>query len=953
MDYLVSEMVNKCSAYGCRSGYRNEPVQQHGEKITFHAYPLKNEELCQKWIKANPRMDFVPTKYSRVCSLHFVSSDFVDQRTDTNASRRKQQSLMSEKPLRQHLKPDAVPSIFQNAPGYLSKPPVSRRPTERATTASRREHQESLLLELEESFIAEDDISSLSLEEIEHKLGTETIPDGYLWKVIDQSLIIYQLEIKDFVATISASLLIKSDLNIVACLNDKIIPTDQYEDLVKGPIREMSQLLNMLARIKNWNSDASQRPLDLSLKLAVGCLKDGLEVLDHRHEKHRKISFLIEQVELISVNKYARHYTPQLMILSYMVLAASAAAFKILTDEKVLSLPSTSTLRKVTRRLDANKGLDNSAYLKLRISKMNEFERAMVLIIDEIYVAKRVEYSAGGVQGLTADGAVASTLLCFMIKSLCSKYKDLVALYPMSTLTAVKLHECYNDVMSLLRKVSVNVVAISVDNATTNRKFFVDCLCNGNLQTHIIDPVTGQPIFLLFDPVHDIKNLYNNFQSRKIFECPTLDRNLPNGCVANFKDIVDLHGLEASMSLRKAHRLSPAVLEPKSIEKTSVKLAVAVFSESTRDALRFYADNEGKTSWSGTAEFLSLVIKLWNVMNVKTRTKGKHKREISMDPVRSSADWKLQFLREFADFLKRWEESKKRGLSRETFLALKQTCLALADCASFLLDRLGFKYVLLGHLQSDAIESRFGWLRQLSGANYFISVRQVMENDKKIRALSLLKFSSLSLAEIDDVIQSEASKSTSDDVLADSLVPSLSEQDLPKASDANIIFYVSGAISRSVVRCTKCEDCREALIDHEQLEPPELDDSLNYSSSTFLDSINRGGLSKPTEYSFMLAVNCWRVFEKIKSSTTFLGVSNQRALFCKVVDRVTANESELLVSDNYCTKGHNLKHMLVQRFFNCVAKNLAKDITNKANEHAEPSKAKKRKISKLTSSITA
>ena len=89
-----------------------------------------------------------------------------------------------------------------------------------------------------------------------------------------------------------------------------------------------------------------------------------------------------------------------------------------------------------------------------------------------------------------------------------------------------------------------------------------------------------------------------------------------------------------------------------------------------------------------------------------------------MDPVRSSQDWKLDFLRETEDFLICRENSKLAVLTRETFLALRHTCLALADCAAFLLDRLGFNFVLLGRLQSDVIESRFGWLRQLPGANY-------------------------------------------------------------------------------------------------------------------------------------------------------------------------------------------------------------------------------------------
>ena len=79
----------------------------------------------------------------------------------------------------------------------------------------------------------------------------------------------------------------------------------------------------------------------------------------------------------------------------------------------------------------------------------------------------------------------------------------------MSSLTAVKQNDCYKEVMLTLQKsVSLNVVAISVDNASINRKFYTEYLCDGALKTHVIDFVTGQPIFLIFDPVHDIKNVY-------------------------------------------------------------------------------------------------------------------------------------------------------------------------------------------------------------------------------------------------------------------------------------------------------------------------------------------------------------------------------------------------------------------------------------------------------------
>jgi len=40
----------------------------------------------------------------------------------------------------------------------------------------------------------------------------------------------------------------------------------------------------------------------------------------------------------------------------------------------ILCLPSANTLQKVSRRLSATDGLDNSNYLRLRVSKLDEYE---------------------------------------------------------------------------------------------------------------------------------------------------------------------------------------------------------------------------------------------------------------------------------------------------------------------------------------------------------------------------------------------------------------------------------------------------------------------------------------------------------------------------------------------------------------------------------------------------
>ena len=147
------------------------------------------------------------------------------------------------------------------------------------------------------------------------------------------------------------------------------------------------------------------------LIMAIQLLKESLEQLDEDGEQHRRLQFLIEQLRLTTKTKYSRVYSPQLLVMSYRLHAASAAAYNVLMNEHILCIPSTTTLKKVTRHLNGNNGLDNKSYLKLRISKLNQFDRNVLMMIDEIYIAKRVEYARGEIQGLTADGDVASTLL--------------------------------------------------------------------------------------------------------------------------------------------------------------------------------------------------------------------------------------------------------------------------------------------------------------------------------------------------------------------------------------------------------------------------------------------------------------------------------------------------------------------------------------------------------------
>ena len=62
----------------------------------------------------------------------------------------------------------------------------------------------------------------------------------------------------------------------------------------------------------------------------------------------------------------------------------------------------------------------------------------------KIYPSKSVEYNAGKIWGLALGNGVATTMLRFMIKSFCGRYKDIAAMYPIHGLNSDEILKCHN-----------------------------------------------------------------------------------------------------------------------------------------------------------------------------------------------------------------------------------------------------------------------------------------------------------------------------------------------------------------------------------------------------------------------------------------------------------------------------------------------------------------------------
>ena len=107
-----------------------------------------------------------------------------------------------------------------------------------------------------------DDVSLCTLSQLSHRLQSETaVPDSYNILLDDNHLVIYRLRTENGLSRDITSVTVNSGLTVVASVDGVIVPTSVLTDLVKGPIERISQLINLMARIKAHGEDSRSRSL--------------------------------------------------------------------------------------------------------------------------------------------------------------------------------------------------------------------------------------------------------------------------------------------------------------------------------------------------------------------------------------------------------------------------------------------------------------------------------------------------------------------------------------------------------------------------------------------------------------------------------------------------------------------------------------------------------------------
>ncbi|XP_037518749.2 uncharacterized protein LOC119395817 [Rhipicephalus sanguineus] len=574
-----------------------------------------------------------------------------------------------------------------------------------------------------------------------------------------------------------------------------------------------------------------------------------------------------------------------------------------------LKMPHPDTIRRLCSSCDINPVKEQQetsflSYAKRIVSTLKEHEKTVTLMLDEVHLQSFFDYKAGFVTGAAANSSTAAkTAHVFMIQSLLSSNKDVVHILPVAHIDAKALHDFLRKLILDLEASGFRIIAVISDNNSINRKamsFFAKPASVSIVYQHPAD--SSRPLFFVVDPVHILKCIRNNWlNQRNIGKCmyfpePKSNEAEPKILTASFKVLCELHEAEKHELLKLAPTLTLKALNPSNMERQDVKLALKVFNSSTVAALSTATFQHAKE----TSEYIDTILTWWNIVNVKTPRKGQRLRDHLQGPIVSSLCPQLEFLQKAVEWLDHWESLRHDNgrLTRETHAAFSHTTHALHELAIYCLEELHFEYVLLGKFQTDCLEDRFGKYRQLSGANYHVSIRQIYESENKLRLQKVLDLPDL------DMLPAPSANTWRTGVPSahGQFDVAVTDSDIQKkASRLPAVTYVAGYCAHAALKKLACGFCRENLV----MQDVDLDDAEN----ALITKMSRGGLKFPRAVVVNAVLFTEIILDKLRApeySARFLSLPMQKDTVVSLVFSALADYEDLDV----CDSGHSAQEVM-------------------------------------------
>ena len=151
-----------------------------------------------------------------------------------------------------------------------------------------------------------------------------------------------------------------------------------------------------------------------------------------------------------------------------------------------------------------------------------EISQDVVVLVDEMYLKKTVQFCRGNFIGCDEDGEFYKGIIVFMIQELKRSVPLVVKGVPVTALNGEWLAGKMASCITTLCNIDFRVRVVVTDNHAANVNAFATLhrLFPGNDGLSMKHPESQTKTYLFFDNVHIVKNVRNNLMNAKMFVFP-------------------------------------------------------------------------------------------------------------------------------------------------------------------------------------------------------------------------------------------------------------------------------------------------------------------------------------------------------------------------------------------------------------------------------------------------
>ena len=203
-------------------------------------------------------------------------------------------------------------------------------------------------------------------------------------------------------------------------------------------------------------------------------------------------------------------YSPEVIVRAFEYYATSRTLYNRL--RKDYKLPSVKVLQNLTSKVN---NLSDKKFIDEVFSNLEDRQKECIVMVDEIHVKKALSLHGGQLFGKARNNPskLASAVLGIMIKCGFGGPTFVLKMIPVKGMKAEFLYEQVDQILKLIRSAGGKPSSIISDGNRVNKKFFK------KFKTVDKKPwLTEDGMYLLFDSVHLIKCIRNNWITEKSSE---------------------------------------------------------------------------------------------------------------------------------------------------------------------------------------------------------------------------------------------------------------------------------------------------------------------------------------------------------------------------------------------------------------------------------------------------